>query len=351
MTKFTTLLQSLLFLIGSSTAAIVPLSLTAYNSPPNASITLPGVQVIDPRFQVTTRYLETILDIDAFLMNCLGVFGDITLDDAEAQIIPRTYPEYVVPGVSIATFPTTTGGTIKARFVVWGLYWASSQAMMNDVYQSAEYTLKWENVVVGYLDITRPEARLSLPGSSTNASLTQRSHGLSHPSRDLYGRAFSQNITLTNSPPIAIDVIPQSVPLTMLQLFASCFAGFVAIARFSKDQEVDPFDVQPGPRYGTTLGMSGEGPGFRNPDFKYEHVNAAIVFLALHLYERKVFREVRVVVSQELSPGVDVSIGFGYPMDRWIGFNKAWQHTKNSFNSKLNILKRYLLIKLLLIKI
>ncbi|KAM0801226.1 hypothetical protein BDR22DRAFT_888542 [Usnea florida] len=316
MTMLTTLLQSLIFLIGSSTAANVPVSLTANNSPLNASITLPDVPVIDPRFQVTTRYLETILDVDAYLMNCLGVFGDITLDDAEAQIIPRTYPEYVVPGVSIATFPTTTGGTIEARFVVWGLYWASSRAMMNDIYQSAEYTLKWENVVVGYLDITRPEARLSLPGSSTNASLTQRSHGLSHPSRGLSRPGVSGNITLTNSPQIAIDVIPQSVPLTMLQIFASCFAGFVVIARFSKDQEVNPFDVQPGPRYGTTFGMSGEGPGFRNPDFKYEHVNAAIVFLARHLYERRVFREVRVVVSQEVSPGVDVGIGFGYIWQR-----------------------------------
>ena len=313
MTMFTTLLQFLCFLIGLSTAANVPsLSLTGHNLPLNASITLPDVQVIDPRFQITTRYLETMLDVDAYLMNCLGVFGDITLDDAEAQIIPRTYPEYVVPGVSIATFPKRTGGTIEARFVVWGLYRASSQAMMNDIYQSAEYTLKWEGVVVGYLDITRPEARLSLPGSSTNASLTSRSHSLSHPSRGLYGRRFSQNITLTNSPQIAIDVIPQSVPLTMLQVFASCFAGFVTIAQFSKDQEVDAFEVQPGPRYGTTFGISGEGPGSKNPDFKYEYVNAAIVFLARHLYERRVFREVRVVVSQEVSPGVYVRIGFGY---------------------------------------
>ena len=317
MTIFTTLLQFLVFLTGSSTAANVPsLSLTGYSLPLNASNTLPNKEVIDPRFQITTRYLETMLDVDAYLMNCLGVFGDITLDDAQARIIPRTYSEYVVPGVSIATFPKRTGGTIEARFVVWGLYRASSQAMMNDFYQSAEYTLKWDGVVVGYLDITRPEARLSLPGSSTNASLTQRSHGLSRPGRGLYGRDFSQNITLTNSPQIAIDVNPQSTPLTMVQIFASCFAGFVTIARFSKDQEVDAFEVQPGPRYGTTFGISGEGPGYRNPDFKYEHVNAAIVFLARHLYERRLFREVRVVISQELSPGVNVRIGFGYIWQR-----------------------------------
>ena len=314
MTNFTTLLQFLIFLMGSSGAANLPsLSLTGYSLPLNTSNTLLDEQVtIDPRFQITTRYLETMIDVDAYLMNCVGVFGDITLDDAEARIIPRLYPEYVVPGASIATFPKRTGGTIEARFVVWGLYKASSQAMMNDYYQSAEYTLKWEGVVVGYLDITRPEARLSLPGSSTNASLTQRSDGLSHPGRGLYGRDFSQNVTLTNSPQIAIDVIPQSAPLTMVQIFASCFAGFVTIARFSKDQEVEGFEVQPGRRYGTTFGISGEGPGYRNPDFKYEHVNAAIVFLARHLYERRVFREVRFVVSQEVSPGVGVRIGFGY---------------------------------------
>ena len=314
MTTFTTLLQFLIFLIGSSTAANVPsLSLTGYSLPLNASNTLLDEQVsIDPRFKITTRYLETMLDVDAYLMNCLGVFGDVTLDDAGARIIPRTYPEYVVPGVSIATFPKRTGGTIEARFVVWGLYKASSQAMMNDYYQSAEYTLKWEGVVVGYLDITRPEARLSLPGSSSNASLTRRSYGMSHPSRGLHGRGFPQNTTQTNSPQIAIDVIPQPVPLTMQQIFASCFAGFVTIARFSKDQEVEAFEVRPGPRYGTTFGISGEGPRFRNPDFKYEHVNAAIVFLARHLYERRLFREVRVVISQEVSPGVDVRIGSGY---------------------------------------
>lgn len=311
---FTALLQFLIFLVGSSTAANVPsLSLTGYSLTLNASNTLPNEQVIiDPRFQITIRYLETMLDVDAYLMNCLGVFGDIALDDADARIIPRTYPEYIVPGVSLATFPKRTGGTIEARFVVWGLYRASSQAMMNNYYQSAEYTLKWEGVVVGYLDITRPEARLSLPGSNTNASLTQRSHGLPHRSRGSNGRGFSQNITLTNSPRIAIDVIPQLAPLTMSQIFASCFAGFVIIARFSKDQEVEAFDVQPGPRYGTTFGISGEGPGFRNPDFKYEHVNAAIVFLARHLYERRLSREVSVVVSREVSTGVYVSIGFGY---------------------------------------
>ena len=310
---FTTLLQSLIFLAGSSTAADIPsLNLTGYHLPLNAAITLPDEQLIDPRFQVTVRYLEPILNVNAYLLNCLGVFGDITLDDAEAQIIPRTYPEYVVPGVSIATFATKPGETIEARFVVWGLYAASSQAMMDGIFQSTEYTLKWEGVVVGYLDITRPEARLSFPGSSTNESLAQRSYDLSQPSGGSYGRGFSQNITLTDSPQIAIDVIPQSVPLTMLQLFASCFAGFVTIARFPKDQEVESFEVQPGPRYGTTFGVSGEGPRFRNPDFKYEHVNAAIVFLARHSYETGKFREVRVVVSQEVSPDVYVKIGFGY---------------------------------------
>ena len=185
MTMFTTLLQSFIFLLGSSTAANVPsLSLTGNHSPLNAS--LPNDHLIDPRFRVTTRYLEPLLTEDALLMNCIGVFGDITLDDATAHIIPRRYPEFVVPGVSIATYATMTGGTIEARFVVWGLYTASLQAMITNTYQAAEYTLRWEGVVVGYLGITKPEARLGLPGSnSANASLTQRSPGLSHPSRFL----------------------------------------------------------------------------------------------------------------------------------------------------------------------
>lgn len=313
---FTTLLQSFIFLLASSTAANIPsLSLTGSPLPLNAS--LPNDQLIDPRFRITARSLEPILlNEDAFLMNCVGVFGKITLADAEAPIVPRTYPEYHVPGVSIATVAATAGGTIEARFVVWGLYTVALLAMLTDTYQGAVYTLKWEGVVVGYLDISKPETRVSIPGSpSANASLARRSNGRDGTSRDLYGRGGSPNMTLTEPFRITINIIEKPIPLTKLQLFATCFAGFVFVARFPQAQEVELFEVQSGPGFGTTLRVGGEGFAFKNPDFKYKHVNTALISLARHSYEKGMFSEVKFQVLHDLHFEYD-PIGFGYIWQR-----------------------------------
>ena len=245
-------------------------------------------------------------------MNCVGVFGIITLADAEAPIVPRTYPEHLVPGVSIATVAATAGGTIEARFVVWGLYTVALSAMLKKTYQGAVYTLKWEGVVVGYLNISKSEARVSIPGSpSANASLARRSYGRDGTSRGLYGRGGSPNMTLTEPFRITINILDQPIPLTKLQLFATCFAGLVFVARFPQAQEVKLFEVESGPGFGTTLRVGAEGFASKNPDFIYKHVNTALISLARFSYERGRFRELKFQVLHDLPVGYD-PIGFGF---------------------------------------
>ena len=161
---FIILLQSLLCVAASSFAADIPsLNLIEYPLTVNLSNTLTDGRLIDPRFTMTGVYLPPALNIISHLMNVLDAVLDLTFDDSGEGIDPRTYVDHHYPGVSITTLATTAGGTIETRFIVWGLYVASSAMIADGDFQGAIYKQKWEGVDFGCLEITEPEAQLRLP--------------------------------------------------------------------------------------------------------------------------------------------------------------------------------------------
>ena len=79
---------------------------------------------------------------------------------------------------------------------------------------------------------------------------------------------------------LVVDIDPTREALTIYELFASCFIGLLNIAHFPSAQQVEPFELQPGPPYGTTVSIGGADPSFRNPEFEYRHAAIALAAVA-----------------------------------------------------------------------
>lgn len=130
-----------------------------------------SLDAIDRRFTTTTQLQGPALDVDAFLLSVIEAMATYALSNFTADVTPVMVGS---PDVMIVPRGLTPGGTIEARFLVWGLYAGVRGLIFCKIFDTVELTLKWAGDVVGYIKIMKPNAQ-SLGASNDTSAPTLHS--------------------------------------------------------------------------------------------------------------------------------------------------------------------------------
>lgn len=213
----------------STSASVMPL-------PPSIHITDPGLAAgnvslntdgPDPRFSITPRFDAPLLPIDPCLMNALNFLSEIAYGDFTQRHPPTTYRVPSYDEVEIVT-----GTAMTARFLIWGIWLAMEYMMNNNLFRKALWTLRWEETILGTIDIQASAPRPSLSGSSN----TQRfgvpsTRNGTRDSRATISDTNNSNNSLDAQFALSIYSFPDGKALTKYEAFMACYTGLLYCAR------------------------------------------------------------------------------------------------------------------------
>lgn len=250
------------------------LALTTATANPGTSNPI-GPEPIDPRFNMQPVYRATPLNEDECLVAAVQFLGLLGSDPFTGPEETRNYFDDRLPHVVITPRSPRTGGTVEARFLVWGLYLGLKDMIESNRFRNVQLVLRWEGQIVAFISINKRAAPplLSLPGanSTTNSTniLQQRSSS-SYPSSTQWNipTTSTQNTTsftllslLPNTPPsnpgaelsMKIAALPDQ-PLPKNNIIMALLDGILAVAsRTTRAHVPDRIRVQTPAPYGARL--------------------------------------------------------------------------------------------------
>lgn len=212
----------------STSASVIPL-------PPSIHVTDPGLAAgnislntdgPDPRFSITHRFDTPLLPIDPCLMSVLYFMSEIAYGDFTQRHPPKTYR---VPGYDEVEIVTNTA--MAARFLIWGIWLAMEYMMNNNIFRNVLFTLRWEETILGTINIQASAPRLSLPGSSNiqRLGVPSTGNGTATPRADVNDTSISNN-SLDAQCEVFIHSYPDCKTLTKYEVFMACYSGLLYCA-------------------------------------------------------------------------------------------------------------------------
>ena len=249
------------FGFATSAQPISSLAVTATGSSNSNAI---GPQPIDPRFSLLHLYQAVRLNEDHCLVIAVQLLGLLGSDPSATDVEPQEYFDDRLPRVAITIRSARTGGTIEARFLIWGLYLGIKNMIENNRFQSVYFLLRWEEQLVAVITIkVRAVTPLSLPGQNSTSS-TDSPRRRSPPNQpnpfasgSLDDTSFNVTVPDTSSDPnseLEVEIRVLTEPLPKYNVIMALLDGILAAASYPSSAQVpDPVQVQPPPPYGAKL--------------------------------------------------------------------------------------------------
>lgn len=235
---------------------------------PNDSATsnLTGApDLFDSHFSVTPDFGPNFLSSVPTLMAVLGFMATIAHGNYEGTIEPIvwTMPDY--PQIRI-----TTEERAKTRFLLQGVLAGIEYMIQNNRFQEAEWTLIWENLPVGVIQISNSPRRLKIPGADglrlpeVSINLPIRNNSATHARMGEHSRLINGTGFL-NAENIEVEVATLSDGSTLdrFHVFLVCYSSLIRFAHLDVRAPVKEF-VGRNRLSNAILHMYEQGPGVSN---------------------------------------------------------------------------------------
>lgn len=278
----------MLLSFGSATSA-QPMTSLIPNVPSPLSANAIGPEPIDPRFSMQPSYQAVPLaedDCVVAAVQLLGLWGSNPFTGQEPTI---TYWDDYVPRVEITSLSPRAGGTVEARFLIWGLYLGVKDMIESNRFKSVQFVLRWEGQIVALILIKKRQSLLSIPGgnsiNSTDTTNILRQRSSSNQlnifaSENLNDTSFNLSFPITASTDLemTVKVFPlANRPLPKYNFIMALLDGILAVAsRLPRAPVPEPVQVQTPAPYGASLQVVAEQVTRGQP-----HVTFGIMALAL----------------------------------------------------------------------
>lgn len=248
------LLAAFLALATNTSAATIPLVNTINLAGLDAALlNITLLDAIDRRFTTATQLQGPPLDVDTFLLSVIEAMATYALSDFTADVTPVMVGN---PNVMIVPRGLTPGGTIEARFLVWGLYAGVRGLILYKIFDTVELTLKWAGDVVGYIKIMKSNAP-SLGASNNDSALTlQSSRSPSTPASMNETNVIGTAMQIPNKPAIhdlKVQFTGFGQPLGRDEVIIAILKTLLTIAPKDSDQTVQPLQISGPAPYNATL--------------------------------------------------------------------------------------------------
>lgn len=272
---------------------------------------------IDPRFGFRIEYGETDLLKTPCLMNVVELLAQYAECDWLSKVRRRSgivLPEY--PQIEIAVIPAPPATSVEVRMVIWGIWVAIRDIILNNNFHEMEMDILWELDVVAYLYITLP---MDLKIAGQNGSLgTDKSLTLLPGSNITTGG----NLDILNNPGYFPDALnegtfswqpvfgPTAKILTVFEVFLTVMAGLKNAAPHAASDKV------PGPYASAAADVYANvqfyihkrrSPRPKPPYFQYDHVIKALRLVPGYMLEKKRFSELVFMIEVD-----GILVGEGY---------------------------------------
>ena len=270
-------LSLFLCIILSTSASVIPL-------PPSIHIVDTGLAAgnvslntdgPDSRFSITPRFGSQLLPTDPCLMNALYFLSELGYGDFTQRYPPTTYRVPSYDGVEIVTMTTMT-----ARFLIWGIWMALEYMMNNNIFRNGLWTLRWEETILGTINMQASAPRLSLSGSSNNQRLgVVSTDNSTRDSRATIRDTKYSNNSLAASFNLSIYTFPDGKTLTKYEVFMACYTGLLVCARKPTTAPMQSFGMR-SPIGGVSIYLLKDGP-----NLEYAYIIRTLTHIPRYLLE------------------------------------------------------------------
>lgn len=256
---------------------------------------------IDPRFTYEKYIADKSLDRSSAYLNTLLALEDLSTKGWTSILSFGTvYTFSGYGGVTVRVSASLNPSSLQYRHAIWGLYFAIREASSHD-FRACILTLYWSPVVgksrhaIGYVSILGPPTPSINAGDSTEAALehTNRSRQMSLPNFTANDNSTSFTIAPINGTGLGFRIKFEDRRIDIDSVFQTIYAGVVYLASFPQSRAV----TQPGLIKGdihTFLRWDFTTATQAWPSFEYRYALAALSAMAVCMYERARFQEVRV---------------------------------------------------------
>ena len=256
------------------------------------------IDAVDPRFTMEHTFDKPSLSVLPCLMNALGALSELAREDFRESVETTTYSLAKYPTVSIVTNGTPTADTIEARFIIWGIWKGVRLMIGKNQFQNVLLTLKWKEVVVGYVIFVQSGSQLVISGSYNNQTLSERSED-AFLSNTTANSTHKKTLTMTdptNNPSLTVCLRFFGSTLTIFEVFMSVLSALAYIAEFPKTQAMEVVRVSPA-LYDITVEIV--VPKTSRVPLTCQMIIAALSRIPEYMVEQAQFREVVLNLSTD----------------------------------------------------
>lgn len=219
-----------------------------------------------PRFAMQPLYEAVDLDEDHCLVATVQFMGLLGSARSDEPFPTKTYFDDRFPNVEIANHSPRTGGTIEARFLVWGLYLGVKDMIVTDRFKNVQFVLRWEGQIVGIITIRNQAGPRSLLSGGTNSTADMQRRSSSSSSSQLHNLSASESLDGTSfnlSMPNTLSALDTHVTirtefldklLPKTSIIITLMEGILAVAsQLPRARVLDPVHAEPAFPYDATL--------------------------------------------------------------------------------------------------
>ena len=246
---------------------------SAATVPPMGSINLSddGIPVlnasqlgaIDPRFTMTHRYNGQALNEDHCLMNIVYLLSELSVLDFTSSIDPTVGMGAKYPDVVTVLDARAPRRTIETRLFIWGLYAAATLMIAQNIFQTAEFTLKWDGTAVGTITLMKATSTSSGVGSNATDVLAQESQvpdiipiTMGTSTNDSYSVATTNTTDNLGIEGLSVAFTGFRNPLPRQDVYMTVMKSLLYIAEKSDTDELLPFQIVAPRPYNAILRMT-----------------------------------------------------------------------------------------------
>lgn len=269
------------------------------NTPTNISSSIPRDN-IDPRFTYEKYIADSSLDKSSAYLNTLLALEDLSTKGWTSTLsYGKIYTFTGYGGVTVRASASLNPSNLQYRHAIWGLYFAIREASSHD-FRACVLTLYWSPIkgksrhVIGYVSILSPATLSINAGNPTDDTLenTTPSPPISLPNLiENDDNSTSFTIAPVDQTGLGFRIEFGDRRIDIDSVFQTVYAGVVYLASFPQSQAI----TQPGLIKGDVdTFLRWDSVAIQAwPSFEYRYALAALSTMAVCMYERARFWEVR----------------------------------------------------------
>ena len=272
---------------------------------------------IDPRFTYDGQFANQFLDKDSAYLNTLLALEDLSTKGWMSRLSYETIYSFSGYGsITVRVHASQNPSSLQYRHAIWGLYSAIRESSNHD-FKACVLTLYWSPIAgksrhkIGYVSILAAPTPSIDTGNSNKDALK---HTLPILPRSLInfttadGNATSFAIESVDGSHLSFQIRLGDRGIDVDSVFNTIYAGVLYLASFPQSQAI----TEPGSVKGETFRTFLRWDSITiqaQPFFEYRYAVAALSAMAVYMYERAQFQDVRVFTYVD---GMEVGVCWLY---------------------------------------